>query len=407
MALKLIAALALALAMDWHASLALAKGGGFSSGSGRSFSSGRSYSSGSHSFSSGSHSFSSGGSSPHSFSSGKSYSSGGGTRPSSGSSSPGFSSGSGGSPSRSFSSGSGGSSNPSFSSGSSSSQKGPSSPRLDGRSSPASPSAARSPGKSQLSSGRSYSSGGSPAASFPSGKSYSSDASRHPEFGTRPSHGNYDASAGALKQREASRAAYVAGQAPRSVYVDPAGQRQPINPESKVVRQLRDDLRYEQWRNREQRERQFYGSSWNGWYSARPAYYYHDPFSNLFWYWLMSQSFNTQAQWAYNHRDLMDEIRYRDLLAHDGRIEQEIRNLQQQGVPPDPTHTPQAMPSDLMYDDNYVQAVYNPQPQVARPAGAGFLHGLFRFLVIVALILGLMWLVFLKRWGGGNTLGRW
>jgi hypothetical protein len=385
MARKLIAGLALALALSLPAHLALAKGGGFSSGGGRSFSSGHSFSSGSHSFSSGSHGFSSGGSGSHGFSSGKSYSSGSGSHSSSGSSSSGFSFGSGGSTSRSYSSGSGGL------------PKGASSPNFDHRSNPA---------NSSFSSGRSYSSG-SAAGGFPSGKSFSTDASRHAEFGTRPSHGNYDASAGALKQREASRAAYVAGQTPRSTYVDPVGRAQPIRRDSQVVRQLRSDLNYERWRNREQRERQFYGSYWNGWYSARPIYYYHDPFSNLFWYWLMSQSFNTQAQWAYNHRDMMDDARYRDLLAHDARIEQEIRSLEQQGVRPDPTHTPQAMPPDLMYDDNYVQAVYNPQPQAGRPAGAGFIHSLSRFLLIVGVILALMWLVFFKRWGGSNTIGRW
>ena len=284
--------------------------------------------------------------------------------------------------------------------------KGAGSPSFDHRSNPGSPSAARPPANPSFSSGRSYSSGSS-SAGFPSGKSFSTDAARHAEFGTRPSHGNYDASAGALKQREASRAAYVVGQTPRSTYVDPSGRSQPIQRDSQVVRQLRSDLNYERWQNREQRERQFYGGYWNGWYSARPAYYYHDPFSNLFWYWLMSQSFNTQAQWAYNHRDMMDDARYRDLLAHDARIEQEIRNLEQQGVRPDPTHTPQAMPADLMYDDNYVQAVYNPQPQVSRPAAGGFFHALSRFLLIVGVILALMWLVFFKRWGGSNTIGRW
>ena len=170
------------------------------------------------------------------------------------------------------------------------------------------------------------------ATSFPSGKSYSSGESEHAAFGTRPSHGNYDSSAGALKQREASRAAYTKGQTPRSTYVDPVGKAQPVNPESPVVRQLRNDLDYERWRNREYRERQYYGNYWSGWNYARPVYYYHDPFSNLFWYWLLSQNYNTQAQWAYNHYDMMDSARYRDLLAHDARIEQEINTLRQQGV---------------------------------------------------------------------------
>ncbi len=262
--------------------------------------------------------------------------------------------------------------------------------------------------QSPQTSGRSYSSGSRSATSFPSGKSYSSTA-QPANFGTRPSHANYDASAAAMKQREASRAAFTAGQAPRPTYTDQVGRPQPVDPESPVVRQLRRDLNYERWTNRELRERQYYGNSWSGWYNSRPIYSYRDPFSDLFWYWMLSQSFQTQAQWAYNHHDMMDDARYRDLLARDSRIEQEIRNLEQQGVPRDPTRTPQAtpgqpMPPDLMYNDNYVQAVYNPQPQ--RTSG-GFGHALVRFVLIVAAILGLIWLVFFKRWGGEKSLGTW
>jgi hypothetical protein len=391
--LSAVTLLALALPGD----TALAKGGGFGggghgfsggghsfSGGGHSFSSGKSYSSGSHSYSSGSHSsssggfpsggFSWGGSGSHGLSSGKSYSSGS-------SNSSGFPSGGGGS------------------------RSGPSASNFGSRSSPSAPSAGRPSGGSPFSSGRSYSSGGSGATGFPSGKSYSSGDSEHAAFGTRPSHGNYDSSAGALKQREASRAAYTKGQTPRSAYVDPVGKAQPVNPESPVVRQLRNDLDYERWRNREYRERQYYGNYWNGWNYARPVYYYHDPFSNLFWYWLLSQNYNTQAQWTYNHYDMMDSARYRDLLAHDARIEQEINNLRQQGAPPNSTATPQNMPADLMYNDSYVQSVYNPQPLAPR-SGGGFLRGVSRFLLIVGFGLVAVWLVFFKRWGGSNYIGR-
>jgi hypothetical protein len=394
-----LALLVFVTAVSLSGDTALAKESGFHSSSGHSFSSGRSFSSGSHGFSSGSHSyssgshgFSSGGSSSHGFSSGRSYSSGGGrSSPSGGSASHGFSSPGSGSSNRSFSSGG-----------------------FDARSNPAKPSAARPSSTTPFSSGRSYSSGGGSAVGFPSGKSYSSDEARHAQFGTRPSHGNYDASAGAMKQREASRSAYVAGQAPRTTYVDPVGRSQPINPESPVVRQLRSDLNYERWQNRELRERQYYGNYWGGWYSARPVYAYRDPFSDLFWYWLLSQNFNMQAQWAYNYRNMMDDARYRDLLARDSRIEQEIRNLEQQGVLRDPTQAPvvndggtqQALPPDLMYNDSYVQAVYNPQPQAGRSAGASFFHAVSRFLIIAGIALVLVWLVFFKRWGGSTSIGR-
>jgi hypothetical protein len=82
--------------------------------------------------------------------------------------------------------------------------------------------------------------------------------------------------------------------------------------------------------------------------------------------------------------------------------------LESQGVPRDPTYTPGGIDPDLMYSDNYVEAVYNPQappPQtapvvVARPAGRSIFRGLFHVLLVVGLMAGGVWLVFIKRWGG-------
>ena len=39
---------------------------------------------------------------------------------------------------------------------------------------------------------------------------------------------------------------------------------------------------------------------------------YHDPYNSWFWWWLLDQSLETRALWAYNHRLDMDQARYHD-----------------------------------------------------------------------------------------------
>jgi hypothetical protein len=393
---------------------------GYSSG-GRSFSapSGRSYSSGSR------------GGSSFSSPSGKSYSSGGSSfgsrggssfsRPSTGGRS--YSSGSGGStPKPSMPSPAGGKSSPAPSSGSPGPFSSPSRPS-GGYTSP---------------SGKSYSSGGwsspnRPAApggttpppggyTTPSGKSYipgsrpgggvTTPGGAPPSAGTRPRGGGFDSAAAQAQRREESRAAFTKGQAPKPTYTDPGGTVRPVDPTDQRVEDLRRQLDHEQWVNRQLRERQFYGP-----YSSRPVVVYHDPYSSFFWWWLLDQSLETRALWAYNHRQVMDEARYRDLLARDAQLEAQVRQLEAQGVPRNPAAAPPGMQPDLMYTDSYVDSVYNPQPAPgARPvpvpspapvpyhAPAGWFWQGVRVLLYALLVIGvlafLIWLVFIKRWGG-------
>jgi hypothetical protein len=398
----LVGALGAALLLSGPAAdTAWAGKSGFSGG-GRSFSSpsGRSYSSGG--FSSGSR-----GGSSFSSPSGKSYSSGG------------FSSG-----------GRGGSSfsNPStggrsYSSGSSGGSPRPAGPAPSvGRSSPApSPGPFSNPGRPPVGipspSGKSYSSGGwsSPARrsggyASPSGKSY---LPGNRPGGSVPSRGGgFDSAAAESQRREESRAAFTKGKAPETTYTDSKGAVRPIDPTDRRVEELRRQLDQAQWQNRQLREREFYRD-----YYSRPVVVYHDPYSSAFWWWLLAQSAETRAQWVYNHQQVMDEARYRDLLAHDAQLEAQLRQLEARGVPRDPAAAPPGMQSDLMYSDSYVNSVYNPQPPPgwqAAPApapvflphyspAASFRHGL-RVLLYALLVIGVLafltWLVFVKRWGG-------
>ncbi len=116
--------------------------------------------------------------------------------------------------------------------------------------------------------------------------------------------------------------------------------------------------------------------------------------------------------WVYNHRQVMDDARYRDLLAHDAQLEARLHQLEAQGTPPNPAAAPPGMQPDLMYSDSYVNSVYNPQPPpgpvpapapaVYHPSAGWYWHGL-RVLLYALLVIGLLafltWLVFIKRWG--------
>jgi hypothetical protein len=143
-------------------------------------------------------------------------------------------------------------------------------------------------------------------------------------------------------------------------------------------------------------------------YYGRPVVVYQDPYSSWFWYWLLDQSLEQRALWAYHHRATMAEARYRELLARDAQLEARIRELERQDVSRDPTYRPGDIDPDLMYSDAYVDAVYNPQPKVAQRAAEASPRGGFgtaaRTLLIIVAVLGVLclgiWLVFFKRWGG-------
>jgi len=303
------------------------------------------------------------------------------------------------------------------------------------------------------SSGKNYSSGGSAGTSFspptaknttpggsatktsyssPSGRSYSAGGSNRsgtnapvvrPPSSRQPAV-SYDKLAAAEQKKAESRAAYVQAQQPLKTYTPPKGDPKPIDPKDRQIEQLRADLDHQRWVNRQPREQTFYGA-----YYTRPLVVYNDPYSSFFWWWLLDRSLDQRAYWAYNHRYDMDDARYQALLARDAQLQARIKQLEDQSVPRDRTYAPPELKDnpDLMYSDDYVNAVYNPQPApVAAPAGTftsanysgGFprsysggggggsggtalgraLFTMFLILLIAGFIWLGVWLVFCKRW---------
>jgi hypothetical protein len=132
-----------------------------------------------------------------------------------------------------------------------------------------------------------------------------------------------------------------------------------------------------------------------GGYTYRPWVTYNDPFSSLFWWWLLDRSIDDQAWWAYHHRYDMDPSRYQALMANNQQLGARVAQLEaQQQVPRDPSYTPTGLDRDLMYSDHYVAQSYSNRP--TRSGSAAF------WVIGVPLAAGfcgfLIWLIWFKRW---------
>lgn len=129
-------------------------------------------------------------------------------------------------------------------------------------------------------------------------------------------------------------------------------------------------------------------------YWSRPVVIYQDPYSSLFWWWLLDRSLDERAWWAYHHRYDMDPARYQALVATNQQLEDRIAQLEAQPTPRDPAYAPSGVDRDLMYSDQYVSRAYSNRPSQL---------GVIAFWAIgIPAALGLsaffIWLIWFKRW---------
>ena len=129
-------------------------------------------------------------------------------------------------------------------------------------------------------------------------------------------------------------------------------------------------------------------------YYSRPVVVYRDPYSSLFWWWLLDRSFEDRARWAYHHRLDMDPSRYQALVAQDRQLEERVAELEAQQAPRDPTYTPAGLDRDLMYSEGYVARAYHNRPTLA---GVILFWGL-GIPTAMAVCVFFIWLIWFKRW---------
>ena len=60
--------------------------------------------------------------------------------------------------------------------------------------------------------------------------------------------------------------------------------------------------------------------------------YLNDPYSSLFWWWLLDRSIDEQAYWAYHHRYDMDSGRYDALMASNQQLQNRVTQLEAQQI---------------------------------------------------------------------------
>jgi hypothetical protein len=258
---------------------------------------------------------------------------------------------------------------------------------------------------------KSSSSSSAPAAASPppivrtSGKTYSKNG--------------FDSAAAQAQRREESRIVYQAGTAPKPTYRTPGGIEKPIEPKAPQVDHARQSINPDLWRTRGMRTRVVYGP-----YYGRPPVVYDDPYNSFFWYWLLSQSLDSQASWTYHHRYVMDRARYNDLLNRNASLAARVNQLEENKVVRDTSFTPPGIDPDLMYNDNYLDAAFNPtavetdvadRPEVSSVPAAiprslrvaralkAFLQGVFAIAATATVTFFLIWLIFVKRWGGEKS----
>ena len=279
------------------------------------------------------------------------------------------------------------SSRPSFSSGRSTFSSGSSSKPTSGSSNSSKPTTTFSSGSSSKpTSGSSNSS--KPTTTFSSGnKTYSSSSSNS----IKPGKSNFDTIGAKEQTKVESRKLYNKGNETKTEYKTSSGTVASIDPKDKKIDHLRTQLSHERWVNRDLRQQQFYGV-----YYSRPLVVYHDPYPSFFWWWLLDRSLDERAMWAYHHRYDMDNARYRDMLAKDAQLEARIRQLESQNITRNTAYVPNGMDNDLMYSNEYVDAVYNPAPTVHMET-SGSVWFVLKFIFWIGVIVLAIYLVFFYR----------
>lgn len=220
--------------------------------------------------------------------------------------------------------------------------------------------------------------------------------STKPNASSKPASSNFDAQAAEAQKREASRQKYIASQ-PKEFYKDNKGVTQKIDVNKPVVQDIRR-MDYNTYSTRQDRAKKVYGptiyNNYNTTVVNRPAY--RDPYSDLFMAWLITRSINDQAMWYYSHRNDMDRARWDSAMRDNAELRARVSALEQQKANVPSNYVPAGVDKDLMYNDDYVAAVYNPTP-----VNDGSTSALKIFLIVsgfIVVITLVVWAVFLKDW---------
>jgi len=161
-------------------------------------------------------------------------------------------------------------------------------------------------------------SGGSRPGGFSSGRSFST-----PRSAPAPSRGTFKPAGGFTTRYDNNAASAQRAQSSKSLYEQANGV---FNGGRTTTAQRVGPVNQETIDTRPARQREVFSR-----YAAQPVTIYHDSFNPFFWMWLMDRSQRDRDLWVYNHRDEMDQERYRDLARKDADLEHRLNELENQG----------------------------------------------------------------------------
>ena len=171
------------------------------------------------------------------------------------------------------------------------------------------------------------------------------------------------------QRREESRQAFITTQKatapPRSEAVV-GGRTVKVDTSSPAVTQLRErpstyiqpDVRQERF---VQHVTVYHYAHPYDYYWGRPVGYGIGPYSNGFWWMMMEWNAERRAQWLYHNQARLSAEAYAD-GARDAAVQQRLAALEAQKVPRNVNYVDPEFASDPtdQYDQNYVEAAYNP-----------------------------------------------
>jgi hypothetical protein len=135
-------------------------------------------------------------------------------------------------------------------------------------------------------------------------------------------------------------------------------------------------------------------------YYSQPSFFVGGGYSSAFW-WMMSEwSAERRAQWFYHNQNNIERDAYERGIK-DAEVAKHLAEIKAKNVSVDPDYVDPEFAKDpsLMYDDAYIEAVYNPEVENTNgTVGAVALAVLCIVLGVIGLY-AFYWLIFVKKWG--------
>ncbi len=278
------------------------------------------------------------------------------------------------------------------------------------------PSTSASGGNTPASGGGSMFGGSKPSTSASNGKSGSTTSGIFGGSSSKPA-GNQTSSQpgaggvsakGQAQRREESRQAYITTQRatapPRSEAVV-GGRTVKVDTSSPAIAQLRErPSSYIQPAVRQERVINhvtvYHYAHPYDYYWGRPVGYGIGPYSNGFWWMMMEWDAQRRADWLYHNQSRLSAEAYAE-GARDAAVQQRLAALEAQQVARNVNYVDPEFASDPtdQYDQNYVEAAYNPTVMPSQSRGGSGVGTALLWLFGISAAAAIAYVVFNVRWG--------